>query len=71
MLAVIVDTGPLVAYFDRDDHDHAPVQSWFADHASAYRLLTTESVVTETTHMLDFSVAVQTAFQGPGSGLQF
>jgi uncharacterized protein len=62
MQAVIVDTGPLVAYFDRDDHDHAGMHAWFARHASRHRLLTTEAVVTETTHMLDFSVGVQTAF---------
>ena len=62
MRAVIVDTGPLVAYFDRDDHDHASVHAWFAGRASKHRLLTTEAVVTEATHLLDFNVAVQTAF---------
>ena len=62
MRAVVVDTGPLVAYFDRDDHDHASVHAWFAGQASKHRLLTTEAVVTEATHLLDFDVAVQTAF---------
>lgn len=62
MRAVIVDTGPLVAYFDRDDHDHASVYAWFAGRASKFRLLTTEAVVTETTHLLDFNAAVQAAF---------
>ncbi len=62
MRAVIVDTGPLVAYFDRDDHDHARVHAWFAGRASKFQLLTTEAVITETTHLLDFNVAVQTAF---------
>lgn len=62
MRTVVVDTGPLVAYFDRDDHDHAGVHAWFAGQASKHRLLTTEAVVTEATHLLDFSVAVQTAF---------
>lgn len=62
MRPVVVDTGPLVAYFDRDDHDHAGVHAWFAGQASKHRLLTTEAVVTETTHLLDFNVAVQTAF---------
>jgi uncharacterized protein len=62
MQATVVDTGPLAAYFDRDDHDHAVVHAWFAHHASRHRLLTTEAVVTETTHMLDFNVGVQTAF---------
>jgi uncharacterized protein len=60
--AVIVDTGPLVAYFDRDDDDHADVHAWFAEQSSKHRLLTTEAVVTEATHLLDFNVAVQTAF---------
>jgi len=62
MQAVVVDTGPLVAYFDRDDHDHASVHAWFAGQAARHRLLTTEAVVTEATHLLDFDVAVQTAF---------
>lgn len=62
MQAVVVDTGPLVAYFDRDDHDHAGVHTWFASRAAKHRLLTTEAVVTEVTHMLDFNVAVQAAF---------
>ncbi len=62
MQAVVVDTGPLVAYFDRDDHDHASVHAWFATRAFKNRLLTTEAVVTEVTHMLDFNVAVQAAF---------
>lgn len=62
MQAVVVDTGPLVAYFDRDDHDHASVHVWFATHGSKHGLLTTEAVITETTHMLAFNVAVQAAF---------
>jgi uncharacterized protein len=62
MQAVIVDTGPLVAYFDKNDRDHAGVHAWFAHHASRHRLLTTEAVVTETTHMLDINVGVQAAF---------
>lgn len=62
MQAVVVDTGPLVAYFDRDDGDHASVQAWFAGQAARHRLLTTEAVVTEVTHMLDFDIAVQAAF---------
>jgi predicted nucleic acid-binding protein len=62
MPSVVVDTGPLVAYFDRDDHDHAAVHAWFAGQARKHRLFATEAVVTEVTHMLDFSVPVQTAF---------
>jgi predicted nucleic acid-binding protein len=62
MQAVVVDTGPLVAYFDRDDQDHMSVHAWFTTQAVKYRLVTTEAVVTEVTHMLDFSVAVQSAF---------
>jgi uncharacterized protein len=62
MRSVVVDTGPLVAYFDVGDHDHESVHAWFAAHATKHRLLTTEAVVTEVTHMLDFNVEVQAAF---------
>ncbi len=62
MRRVVVDTGPLVAYFDVGDHDHASVHAWFATHSASHRLLTTEAVVTEVTHMLDFNVEVQAAF---------
>lgn len=62
MRSVVVDTGPLVAYFDVGDADHASVHAWFAANASTHRMLTTEAVVTEVTHMLDFNVSVQAAF---------
>ncbi len=62
MRPVVVDTGPLVAYFDKDDNDHPRVHEWFSRRASKRRLLTTEAVVTEATHLLDFDIGTQTAF---------
>jgi uncharacterized protein len=62
MRAAIVDTGPLVALFDTGDRDHAAVLKWFSTQSASFRLLSTEAVVTEVTHMLDFHVGIQTAF---------
>ena len=47
---VLLDTGPLVAWLDRDDAHHAQVQRWFA----AYRgeLITTWPVLTEACHLV-------------------
>lgn len=62
MKSTVLDTGPLVAYFDVDDHAHAAASAWFERESHKRRLLCTEVVVTEATHLLDFNVAVQTAF---------
>lgn len=62
MQHIVVDAGPLIALFDRDETRHTVVRRWFERHVSASKLITTEAVVTEVTHLLDFSVPVQTRF---------
>jgi uncharacterized protein len=59
---IVVDAGPLVAYFDRRDAVHADVVPWFEGAARRYRLLCPESVITEVTHMLDFNISLQADF---------
>jgi uncharacterized protein len=58
----VVDAGPLVAYFDRRDTHHLQARGWFETDSGRFRLLSTEAVVTECTHLLDHDIAVQTAF---------
>jgi predicted nucleic acid-binding protein len=52
---VLLDTGPLVAWLDRDDTHHAAIQRWMA----AYRgeLLTTWPVITEACHLVPEQIA--------------
>ena len=50
MRRVLLDTGPLVAWLDRDDAHHAPVKRWMT--AFQGELLTTWPVVTEACHMV-------------------
>ena len=57
MNAALVDTGPLVALFVRNDPDHARVTSWLRNFRG--RLLTTWLVLTEVCHFL--APAVQPA----------
>jgi predicted nucleic acid-binding protein len=56
----VVDSGPLVALFDRRDADHRRVVSFLADYHG--RLHSTLAVVTEVVHLLDFSYHAQHDF---------
>ena len=55
--AVLVDTGPLVALFVRNDPDHKRVRMWL--HAFKGRLLTTWPVLTEVCHFLSPEVTLR------------
>lgn len=57
MNAVLVDTGPLVALFVRNDPDHARVVAWLRDYRG--RLLTTWHVLTEVCHFLTPEVTLK------------
>lgn len=56
MKAALVDTGPLVALFVRNDPDHARVAAWLRGFRG--KLLTTWPVLTEVCHFLRPEVAV-------------
>lgn len=57
MRNVLVDAGPLIALFDKDDVHHDPIRELLRD--TAAHLVTTWPVITETSHMLDFSTEAQ------------
>jgi uncharacterized protein len=48
--SVLLDTGPLVALFKRNDRHHARAVAWFKKHRGL--LLTTQAVVTEAWHLV-------------------
>ncbi|MCP5532063.1 MAG: PIN domain-containing protein [Akkermansiaceae bacterium] len=50
MSRIIVDTGPLVAYLDRSDHDHPWAKDQFMSQTDP--LLTCEAVIAETLFLL-------------------
>ncbi len=56
----LIDSGPLIALFDRRDRHHSKVLHFL----KAYRgkLLTTWPVLTEVSHILDFNLQVQLDF---------
>ena len=69
MNAALVDTGPLVALFVRNDPDHARVVAWLR--AFRGKLLTTWPVLTEVCHFLSPEVALRFLrwVEGGGAGL--
>lgn len=60
MRSILVDAGPLIALFDRDDAHHAAIEDLLR--GTAGRLITTWPVLTEVSHMLDFDVRAQLDF---------
>ncbi|MCL2283914.1 MAG: hypothetical protein FWC26_11420 [Fibromonadales bacterium] len=57
---VLVDAGPLIALFDKDDFYHKSIKRFML--ANDFKLITTIAVITETSHMLDFNVQTQIDF---------
>lgn len=60
MQNTLIDAGPLIALFDKDDKYHSLVVDFLKNYPG--ELFTTWPVITETTHMLDFNVQVQIDF---------
>jgi predicted nucleic acid-binding protein len=58
--AVLVDSGPLIALFDRSDTYHNRIKTFIRDFTC--RLVSTLAVLTEVSHMLDFSTDAQIDF---------
>ena len=59
MRNTLIDAGPIIALFDRSDHYHLKAVR-FIESYEGY-LWTTWPVITEASHMLDFSVKAQSA----------
>jgi predicted nucleic acid-binding protein len=58
--AILIDAGPIIALFDKDDNYHEEIIDFIK--GAGYKFITTTAVVTEVAHMLDFSVNVQIDF---------
>jgi predicted nucleic acid-binding protein len=60
MKKTLVDAGPLIALFDRDDKHHSIILNFLRNYRGL--LVTTWPVITEVLHMLDFNVGAQLDF---------
>ena len=60
MQKTIIDSGPLIALFDKNDKYHKLVIEFFKDFKGEF--ITSWAVITEVTHMLDFNLQVQLNF---------
>lgn len=59
-VTAVIDTGPLVALFDRSDRYHQKVKTFLKDYSG--KLLSSSAVITEVTHLLDFNISAQVDF---------
>ena len=60
MRKILVDAGPLIALFNKDDKYHESVKTFIKTHS--YMFVTTSAVLTEVLHMLDFNINAQLDF---------
>ncbi len=58
--SILIDAGPLIALFDRDDRYHEKTLQCIRK--GNYKLVSTLAVVTEVSYMLNFNVNVQIDF---------
>jgi predicted nucleic acid-binding protein len=58
--SILIDAGPLIALFDRDDKYHERIKAFIKD--KNWRFVTTLAVLTEVSYMLNFNVNVQIDF---------
>lgn len=57
---ILIDSGPLTALFDKDDKYHKPIKDFVK--GKNYKFVTSSAVITEVTHLLDFSINAQLNF---------
>jgi len=57
---ILIDSGPLIALFDKNDSFHARVVQFIQ--GKKFRFLSTTAVLTEVSHMLDFNINAQLDF---------
>ena len=57
---ILIDAGPIIALFDKDDKFHKKIISYIK--GKHFKFITTIAVITEVSHMLDFSIEAQIAF---------
>ena len=57
---IVIDSGPLIALFDKDDKYHKDALKFIKGLKA--ELISNYAVITEVTHLLDFSVNVQIDF---------
>ncbi len=60
MQKALIDAGPIIALFDRDDKYHKHVKEFLFNYSD--QLVSTWPVITEVSHMLDFNLEVQIDF---------
>lgn len=58
--SVLIDSGPLIALFDKDDFFHKKLIRFLKN--KKFRFVSTLPVLTEVSHMLDFSLQAQVNF---------
>ena len=54
---ILIDAGPLIALFDKDDNYHNKIIEFLKD--KKFKYITTNAVITEVTYMLNFSIEAQ------------
>lgn len=57
---ILIDAGPLIALFDKDDNYHDRIMEFIKD--KKFKFITTSAVITEVSYMLGFNIEVQIAF---------